>query len=174
MLFLDKKQVKALIDIMKEQPTRPALQQLWFEDVEKDGDIHRQAEFNTTYLCATNSYTAALIKVEMPTPAKDRVIPMDALVRFYKLWERKTVLNELELDNMLEPVENTPPQLIKHLRETYKKAEPVSHVSIDPDYAKHLEQLAGELLQYETHGLMGPYKAVTSAGNEYYLMPRKV
>ena len=90
MINFTKKQIKAIIDILKSEPckTRPALQTMC---IRRDG-----------YGYITNGYLTIRFKLELEPVPKDEkqeefIIPLDNLVKWYKLVDGRKMLNELEI-----------------------------------------------------------------------------
>lgn len=90
MITLNKKQVKALIDILNSESckTRPALQTI---RIKRDG-----------YMYITNGYLAIRFKLESGiVPREDSqeefIIPVENLTKWYKMAERSDYLDELTI-----------------------------------------------------------------------------
>ena len=90
MINFTKKQIKAIIDILKSEPckTRPALQTM---RIRRDG-----------YGYITNGYLAIRFKFSLEPVPKDEkqeefIIPLDNLVKWYKSADARKTLNELEI-----------------------------------------------------------------------------
>lgn len=159
---LAKQQVKALLDVMSADDARPGIAQSWVELLNDE-----------PHLVTTDSYQAVCFK--LPATFSDRageVITRAELLKFYKLMERKDQLTTEQVETMLQPAENRPPEF-KMIVEKLPKEGNTEQISFNAKYALNLEKVAGQPLVYRMTGKLNPLVAET-AGDLFILMPMKI
>ena len=155
---LSKRQVKALLDIMSDDKTRPAICQAW---IDKRGDKQ--------VLVTTDGYHLVVLNTELGPRHVGKVVTRDELVKWYKLATAKDVLTNGRLADMLtEPEHNYPrwEQLIP------TEPEQLSTFTLNARYLTNLETVNGQPLTYKSYGRLRPFVAENENGL-FVIMPIK-
>jgi hypothetical protein len=160
-MTLTKKQVKALLDVISADTSRPVLCTAY---IRRSGD-------GQTYLVATDGYV--LTKLYSPGLAahEGKFLKRESLIRWTKLAGTKDVLADEEIIEMLtnDDVGSFPATdpLLENLTPTGQTV-----FNVNPKYLVTMEQLADTALQWTVHGGTNPYIA-RSDKNVYVVMPLK-
>ena len=172
---LNKRQVKALLEVISADLTRPALTYAYIDDY--DGK---------TVLVATDSYKLAVLDVgRVPDPEAHvgKFVARAELLKWYKLAESRDLLTSEGVLGMAERIDEAIKYpdwrmlLTRHYERVatlvkHKEFVGASQLSFNTEYAVHLETLAGGNLNYKLTGNIDMMVA-TKNGNLYILMPRK-
>jgi hypothetical protein len=137
---LSKQQVKALLEVISKDDTRPALQQAV---VGKYNDA--------TFLAATDSYH--LVALELKELDGDKfdgqAISRDALTRWYKLAATRDTFTEETLRDELKPAGYDFPKWQSLFTEEKLKLTSQPSVSVQGDYLNDLAKIAGKNVVYD-------------------------
>ena len=158
MMNLTRKQIKALLEVMSSDNSRPVLCYLWTENTE-DG----------SYFIATDSYKAVMLKTHH-SQDKQLAVHRDELTKWYKLAKTSDILTEEDiLAMMTEQDINFPkvPELLKNITVVAPDT-----IGFNAGYADTLERIASRPLYYKINGELAPMVA-TLDNNTYILMPIK-
>jgi hypothetical protein len=172
---LTKKQVKALLEVLSKDDTRPILEHALIDDYQ--GQLT---------LVATDSYKLIALKLHITSADGQeyigKLVSRDDLTRWYKLAATKDTLMTNDLLAMAAASDMNYPKWQDLLKEKTAsgngrtdqdlKPEAVSKIGFQADYAVTLEKLAGTQLFYEFHGPFGAMLARTDDGL-FILMPLK-
>lgn len=172
---LTKKQVWALLKVVGNDNTRPALMQLKVERLNE-----RFVAGGRLVLMATDSYkfVALYLDSEDEEFLEDKVLTRESLERWYKLADGKSRFNEDELLELLShEYANGQPELAGKFPAwqslMYRPKTDTGVISFDANYAKTLQDVDGvDGLEYELGGPLGVMLAWNERGI-YGLMPRK-
>lgn len=165
---LNKSQVKAFLDVLSKDESRPVLCYAKLDIVN-----------DRLVLVATNSYILAAVNLEASEDGKQKyagqMVHRDDLTRWYKLANTKDNLTTEEILLMSQPAEVKYPKWLRLFyddKAELLEGESVDRVTFNSNFALTLEKVAGSPLTYTFHGDLGPMVATTSNGL-YCLMPLK-
>jgi hypothetical protein len=174
-MTLSKQQVKALLDVLSKDDTRPVLEHALIDDYQ-----------GRMVLVATDSYKLVALNIGPLDGWPEHVgkfVSRDALTRWYKLAGNKDMLGAEELvematvdDDLAYPkwqnlLKERDPSGVGYTEQDLQPV-PISKLSFNAKYALTLETVAAHVLTYELHGPLGAMIATTDNGL-FILMPMK-
>lgn len=166
-MTLSKRQVKALLDVISKDESRPILTYAKL-------DIYK----GKPVLVATDSYHMVVLPLTdtiLPEATEGKLISRDDLTKWYKLAENRELLGDLELATMAQDEAEVGkyPAYAKLIEGFTPQA--VSFISFNPDYIANMQTLAGigrSGLKWQFHGVLGAMLAELD-GAMYIVMPMK-
>lgn len=161
---LSKKQVKALLEVISSDSSRPVL-------CTASISVYN----DRAYLVATDGYKlSALSLPETFKQHEKKVIIRGELVKWYKLAATKDYFTDETLEPLLEESPGNYPEWSHLLPEQTKKlVKPITVVALDPKYWVIMNELSGEDLTLEHYDSM-LFQAVTRNDDIYIVMGKKV
>lgn len=159
---LSKKQVKAFLDVLGKDDSRPTIMRASVQEYE-----------GHMYLVATDSYKLAALYIgDVVTEELSMYIEREDLVKWYKLASNKDSFDYSELKERLQPQGDQDRFPAWQKLVPKEEPTPLPSVYFNARFMLTMEELADSSLKWEFNGRLGPMLA--KQGNSIYIvMPLK-
>ena len=141
---LSKKQIRAIVKLLKKQTFKPALSNMVIQCIS-----------GTTRLLVTDGYVVASWPLEGCDYLRGRVIPVEALEGWISSNSAHSVFDEVDVKYYAVDDTVDYPDMQRHL-DRIKQNEAVDSISFDADRYKTIQDVAGGICRLWFNGIVGP------------------